>query len=91
MKIYPTDNRVVLEVIKPGTTPGGIIIPESVKTDSPIAKVIAAGPGSNGHAMQVKEGDVVIYHPAFCTETTFEGKSLLITRENEGIWGRIAG
>jgi chaperonin GroES len=88
----PLGDRVLLfeEEKKVETTAGGIILPDSVKSeDVRIVKVVAVGPGIYTQSgtlipMKVKEGDEVIippYHNG--TEIKLEGKKYMLVRESE--------
>ena len=62
---------------------GGLIIPES-KREKPLkGRVLAVGPGKDGVAMTVKEGDMVLYARYGGIEATSDGKACLLMRETD--------
>ena len=89
MKLKPLGARVVVEPIEQEEiTAGGIVLPETAKEKPQRGTVVAAGPGDrdeNGKriAMDVKEGDVVLFAKYSGTEIKVDGKKLLILRESD--------
>ena len=84
-KIVPTGENVVVEAVTEETTSAsGIIIPDTASKEKPMkGKVIAAGPGKllddgERRAMDVKEGDVVLFSKYGPTEVKIDGKEVLI-------------
>jgi chaperonin GroES len=88
----PLGDRVLLTELEPeaSTTPGGIIIPDSVRQeDIKRAKVESIGPGIYTQSgvlipMNVKVGDEIIlppYHQG--QEVKIGGKKYLLIRESE--------
>ncbi|MFB6341760.1 co-chaperone GroES [Saccharicrinis sp. FJH2] len=84
MNIKPLADRVV---IKPAAaeekTASGIIIPDSAKEKPQKGEVVAAGPGTNDEAMEVKVGDTVLYGKYAGTELTLDGETYLIMRQSD--------
>ena len=80
----PINDRVV---VKPAPaeekTSGGIIIPDTAKEKPQRGTVVAAGPGKEGVALTVKEGDVVLYGKYAGQEINHEGADYLIMREDD--------
>ena len=80
----PINDRVV---IKPAPaeekTKGGIIIPDTAKEKPQRGEVVAVGPGKDGNAMTVKNGDVVLYGKYAGQELNYEGTDYLIMREDD--------
>ncbi|HPG06441.1 MAG TPA: co-chaperone GroES [Saprospiraceae bacterium] len=80
----PINDRVV---IKPAPaeekTKGGIIIPDTAKEKPQRGEVVAVGPGKDGNAMTVKNGDVVLYGKYAGQELNYEGNDYLIMREDD--------
>lgn len=81
----PTGDNIIVEPIEESTvSESGIIIPDTASKERPMrGKVIAAGPGKmkddgTRMAMDVKEGDVVLFSKYGPTEVKIEGKQLLI-------------
>ena len=80
----PINDRVV---VKPAPaeekTIGGIIIPDTAKEKPQRGTVVAVGPGKEGVALTVKEGDVVLYGKYAGQEIKHEGEDYLIMREDD--------
>ena len=88
MKIIPLADRVVIKTVEvEETTKGGLILTGSAKEKPQVAQVIAVGPGGvvDGKevAMQVKEGQKVIYSKYAGTEVKLEGEEYIIVRQND--------
>lgn len=86
--IKPLGDRVIVEAIaKEETTASGIVLPDTAKEKPQEGKVIAVGSGAlvDGQrvALEVKEGDRVIFSKYAGTEVKYEGRELLIMREND--------
>jgi len=86
--LKPLGDRVVLEPIaKEETTASGIVLPDTAKEKPQEGKVVAVGPGAvkDGEriAMEVKEGDRVLFSKYAGTEVKYDGKELLIMRESD--------
>ena len=84
MSFKPINDRVV---VKPAPadekTKGGIIIPDTAKEKPQRGEVIAVGPGKDGNAMTVKEGDTILYGKYAGQELSYEGVDYLIMREDD--------
>ena len=89
MNFKPLHDRVVVEPLEDDAkSPGGIIIPDTAKEKPMQGKVVSAGPGSrddNGKllALDVKNGNRVLYGKWSGTEVKLDGKTLLIMRESD--------
>jgi chaperonin GroES len=89
MKIRPLADRVVVQPVEQGEKKqGGIIIPDTAKEKPQQGKIIAVGPGriaDSGEkiAMEVKNGDKVLYGKYSGTDVTIDGKDYLILRESD--------
>ncbi|SEO62632.1 co-chaperone GroES [Paenibacillus sp. OV219] len=86
--IRPLGERVLIEPIaKEETTASGILLPETAKEKPQEGKVIAVGSGAVKDgvriALEVKEGDRVLFSKYAGTEVKFEGKELLIMKESD--------
>lgn len=86
--IKPLGDRVVIELVEQEEkTASGIVLPDSAKEKPQEGKVIAVGSGriENGEkvALEVKEGDRIIFSKFAGTEVKYEGKEYLILREND--------
>ena len=89
MNLKPLADRLVVEPLEQEeVTAGGIILPETAKEKPQQGKVLAAGSGRIGKdgakiAMEVKEGDKVLYAKYAGTEFKVEGEELLIVSEKD--------
>ncbi|MBI3158703.1 MAG: co-chaperone GroES [Chloroflexi bacterium] len=89
MKLKPLGNRVVVEPIEQEEmTAGGIVLPETAKEKPQKGTVLASGPGERDEdgkhiAMDVKDGDTVLFAKYSGTEIKVDGKKLLILRETD--------
>jgi len=86
--LKPLGDRVIIEPIaKEETTASGIVLPETAKEKPQEGKVVAVGSGriENGDriALEVQEGNRVIYSKYAGTEVKFGDKELLIMRESD--------
>ena len=89
MKIRPLHDRVVIRrTEEERTSPGGIVIPDSA-TEKPIkGEVVAVGKGKllesgEVRALDLKEGDRVLFGKYSGTEVKVEGEELLVMREDD--------
>jgi len=89
MKIRPLHDRVIVKRMEEErTSPGGIVIPDAA-TEKPIkVEVIAVGNGrllDNGEtrALDVKEGDKVLFGKYSGTEVKVDGEELLVMKEDD--------
>lgn len=88
MKIIPLADRVVIKTVEvEETTKGGLILTGSAKEKPQVAQVIAVGPGGvvDGKevAMQVKEGQKVVYSKYAGTEIKIDGEEYKIVRQSD--------
>ncbi len=84
MKLKPINDRVVVQpAAADEKTSGGIIIPDTAKEKPQRGKIVAVGPGKDDNKMTVKKGDVVLYGKYAGQELQYEGKDLLIMREDD--------
>ena len=89
MTLRPLGDKVVVEVIdEPQTTTSGIVLPDTAKEKSQRGKVVAVGTGKvtdSGEriALEVKEGDTVVFAKYGGTEISLEGKDLMILSERD--------
>lgn len=89
MKIQPLGDRVVVKPIeKEERTKGGIVLPDTAKEKPQQGKIMAVGTGrvlDNGTkvALEVKEGDTVIYSKYAGTEVKVEDEDMLILSERD--------
>ncbi len=89
MKFRPLHDRVVVRRLEEEErTKGGIIIPDTAKEKPQQGEVVAVGPGARneeGHivALDVKDGDRVLFGKWSGTEVKIDGEDLLIMKESD--------
>ena len=89
MSLKPLGDKVVVEVIdEPQQTASGIVLPDTAKEKSQRGKVLAVGTGKmldNGErvALEVSEGDTVVFAKYGGTEISLDGKELMILSERD--------
>ncbi len=89
MQVRPLQDRVLVERLDEETkTAGGIIIPDNNKEKPAQGKVVAVGSGYRNNdgtlvALEVKEGDTVIFGKYSGTEVKVEGHEYLVMKEDE--------
>lgn len=86
--IKPLGDRVIIELVEQEEkTASGIVLPDSAQEKPQEGKVISVGSGSvvDGQkiALEVKEGDKVIFSKFAGTEVKYDGNEYLILREND--------
>ena len=87
--LKPLGDRIVIELVEEEqTTASGIVLPDSAKERPLEGKVVAVGTGritDNGEkvALEVAQGDRVIYSKFAGTEVKYEGSEFLILRESD--------
>ena len=95
LNLKPLGDRLVVEPKeREQTTASGLVLPESAKEKPQEGAVLAVGPGrrddaGNRIALDVKEGDKILFGKWSGTEITLEGEELLIMKESD-IMGVIA-
>jgi chaperonin GroES len=96
MKFRPLHDRVVVRRLDAEEkTTGGILIPDTAKEKPMQGEVIAVGPGSRKEqgqlvALDVREGDRILFGKWSGTEVKLDGEELLIMKESD-IMGIIEG
>ncbi len=89
MKIRPLNDRILVKRLEEeGKTAGGIIIPDSAKEKPAEGEIVAVGPGKLNDAgervaMDVKEGDRVLFSKYGGTDVKLDGEDYLIMREDD--------
>ena len=89
MQIRPLHDRILIQRLEEGEqNVGGIIIPDSAKEKPQRGTVIAAGngrPNPQGKriALDVKEGDIVLFGKYSGQEIKLDGVDYLIMKEDE--------
>jgi chaperonin GroES len=89
MKFRPLHDRVVVRRLESEErTAGGIIIPDTAKEKPQQGEVIAVGPGARDEsgkvvALDLKEGDKILFGKRSGTEVKIDGQELLIMKESD--------
>jgi chaperonin GroES len=89
MKVKPLHDRILVKRIEETEqVVGGIIIPDSAKEKPQSGKVVAAGAGKvddkgKRTALDVKEGDTILFGKYSGQEIKLDGEEFLIMREDE--------
>ncbi|MEA2553489.1 MAG: chaperonin GroES [Fimbriimonadaceae bacterium] len=89
MKLKPLHDRIIVEAApKEEKTASGIILPDSAQEKPLKGTVLAVGPGKlldSGKlaAIDVKEGETVLYGKYGGTEVTVDGKDYVILRAED--------
>ena len=89
VRIRPLHDRVIVQRLDEGEQKvGGIIIPDTAKEKPQQGKVIAAGNGKTKDdgkriALDVKEGDTILFGKYSGQEIKVDGEEYLIMREDE--------
>jgi len=87
-KIKPLGNRILVQRSKAQTSKGGILLPDTAQEKPKEGIVIAVGPGKiddegKKHALDVKEGDRVLFSSYAGTEVKEDGNDYLIMSEDD--------
>jgi chaperonin GroES len=96
MNFRPLHDRVLIRRLEQEErTAGGVIIPDTAKEKPMTGEVVAVGPGARDdkgtlRALDVKEGDRVLFGKWSGTEVKLDGEDLLIMKESD-IMGVIEG
>ena len=89
MKIRPLHDRIVIQrVAEQSKTSGGLYIPDTAKEKPARGKVIAVGQGKRDEAgkriaLDVKEGDEILFGKYAGTELKLDGEEHIVLREDE--------
>ncbi len=88
MKLQPLGDKVVIKVKEEeNKTATGIILPDTAKEKPVMGEVIAVGSGEivDGKkvALDVKEGDTVIYSKYAGSQVKLDGEEYLIVKQND--------
>lgn len=87
MKLIPLFDKIIVKEIKQkeNKTKCGIILPSSVKEQPTKAEVIAVGIGGkldgNEVEMQVKVGEIILFHKYSASEFYFDSEEYLVLRQ----------
>ncbi|MEQ8604093.1 MAG: co-chaperone GroES [Marivibrio sp.] len=96
MKFRPLHDRILVERVESDTkTASGIIIPDTAQEKPMQGKVLAVGKGvtledGSVRALDVKQGDTVLFGKWSGTEVKMDGKELLIMKESD-VMGVVEG
>ena len=96
MKVKPLHDRILVKRIEEGEqVVGGIIIPDTAKEKPQQGKVVAVGAGKIDDkgkrvALDVKDGDKILFGKYSGQEIKLDGEEFLIMREDE-VLGVIEG
>lgn len=88
IKIKPLGDRVLVKPIEAEeVTKGGVVLPATAKEKPQEGRVLAVGPGKRNEkgepvAMDIHEGDIVLYTKYGGTEIKVEDEELIILSEN---------
>jgi chaperonin GroES len=89
MNLKPLGDRLIVKPVEEEeTTASGIVLPDTAKEKPQKGKVIAVGDGAinddgTRRALDVSEGDEVLYSKYGGTEVTVEGEDVLVLRESD--------
>ena len=89
MALKPLGDRIVARQLDAQEkTKSGLVLPDSAKEKPQEAKVIAVGTGrllddGTVKALEIKNGDRVLYGKYSGTEVSFQGEDYLILREED--------
>ena len=89
VNIKPLEDKVLVQIAEAETTTAsGLVIPDSAAEKPQEAVVIAVGPGrldDNGNrvAVDVKEGDTVVFSKYGGTELKYSGEEYLILSQRD--------
>ncbi len=89
MKIRPLNDRLLVKRLEEeAKTAGGIIIPDTAKEKPAEGRVVSVGPGKLNDkgervALQVKEGDRILFSKYGGTDVKLDGDDYLIMREDD--------
>jgi chaperonin GroES len=89
MKIRPLHDRVIVKRLEEErTSPGGILIPDTVAEKPVQGKIVAVGKGKilddgQVRALDVKIGDKILFGKYSGTEVKVDGEDLVVMREED--------
>ena len=97
MNLKPLGDRLIVSPLEEEqTTVGGIVLPDTALERPQRGTVVAVGPGEKSRetgeviALDVEEGDVVVYSKYGGTEMKIEGDDYLILRESD-VLAKVVG
>jgi len=89
MNLQPLGDRLIVQVLEEDdTTASGIVLPDTAKEKPQRGRILAVGPGARDDdgehvAMDVEEGDEVIFSKYGGTEFKLGADEVLILRESD--------
>ena len=90
MKLKPLGDRLIIRALdEEETTASGLVLPDTAKEKPQKGEVLAVGDGARNEttgervALDVAEGDTVIYSKYGGTEVKVDGEDLLVLRESD--------
>ena len=89
MQVRPLQDRVLVRRLEEETkTAGGIIIPDNHKEKPAQGQIVAVGTGyrledGSSRALEVKDGDKVLFSKYAGTEVKVDGEEYLIMKEDD--------
>ncbi|MFZ5830092.1 MAG: co-chaperone GroES [Planctomycetota bacterium] len=89
MKLVPIGERVVVRRLDAEeTTPGGIVLPDTAREKPQQGRVLSVGDGhmlddGTRVALEVSDGDRVLFSQYSGSEVVVDGEQLLILRESD--------
>jgi chaperonin GroES len=89
MDLQPLGDRLIVEVVdEEETTVGGIVLPDTAKEKPQRGRVLAVGPGprdedGNYIAMEIAEGDEIVFSKYGGTDIVVGTEDYLILRESD--------
>jgi chaperonin GroES len=96
MDLKPLGDRLIVQVLEEEeTTESGIVLPDTAKEKPQRGRVLAVGPGPRNEdgefvAMEISEGDEVIFSKYGGTEVKLGAEEYLILRESD-VLAKVAG
>jgi chaperonin GroES len=96
MKLKPLEDRLIVKAIdEEETTASGIVLPDTAKEKPQRGKVLAVGDGKVSDegkrvALDVAEGDEVLYSKYGGTEIKVDGDELLVLRQSD-VLAKVTG
>jgi chaperonin GroES len=96
MNLKPLGDRLIVEVLEQEeTTVAGIVLPDTAQEKPQRGTVLAVGPGTLNHkgervALDVAEGDVVVFSKYGGTEIKVDAEDYLILRESD-VLAKVVG
>jgi chaperonin GroES len=89
MNLKPLGDRLIVRAVEEeGTTPSGIVLPDTAKEKPLKGTVLAVGDGpleedGRRRPLDVNEGDSVVYSRYGGTDIVVDGEDLLVLRESD--------